>query len=130
MRSGPADRGQFRGEVRERVERQAAVPAGARQGDRGDGLRVGQVLQPRLELRREFDADHVGARGVQQGGDHRGEGGAVVAYPDQVGLPGLGEGVHRGPRVGVRQRRLPRRSQRRRHIAEPSSARRRTGPSQ
>ncbi|MER5649280.1 hypothetical protein [Streptosporangium sp. NPDC002524] len=50
-----------------------------------------------------------------------------------LGITVLSTGVHRGGSARlsvVRHRRLSRRSQRRRHIAEPSSARRRTGPSQ
>ncbi len=155
-RTRPADRGQLRGEVRERVERRPALPDRAGQGDGGHGLRIRQVLQPRLEVGRQLDAHDLRLRGVQQRRNHRRQRGAVVAHTQQVRRTGRGERVHGVPRIGIcgsprargggdggdgglpgpsarhrlGHRRFPRRSQRRRHIAEPSSARRRTGPSQ
>lgn len=88
------------------------------------------MRQPALEVGGQFDADHLGAGGVEQRRyDHR-ERGAVVAYTEEVRAYGGGEPRDGLPGVVVRQRRFSRRSQRRRHIAEPFSARRRTGPSQ
>ncbi|GAA4198591.1 hypothetical protein GCM10022252_49300 [Streptosporangium oxazolinicum] len=64
----------------------------------------------------------------------------LASHPDTTAstgpVPGRHPDVVLGVRIGsarlsfARQRRFSRRSQRRRHIAEPSSARRRTGPSQ
>ena len=127
----PADRGEFGREVGERVEAEPPVRAGTRERDRRERAGRTEVGQPRLEVHRQFHAHHLGARRVQQCGDGGGERRAVVSYAQQVRHERVGQGVERGPGVlSDRHRRFSRRSQRWRQVAEPSSARRRTGPSQ
>jgi hypothetical protein len=127
----PADGGEFGREVGEGVEAEPVALAGPGQGDRGEGARRAEMGQPGLEVGGQLHADDVGAGGVQQGGDGGGERRAVVPYAQQVRHHGVGEGGEGRPRfLNEGHRRFSRRSHRRRQVAEPSSARRRTGPSQ
>ena len=128
---GPADRGEFGGEVGEGVEAEPSAVTGPRQRDRCHGAGSAEMGEPGLEVGGEFYADDLGARGVQQGGHRGGERRAVVPYAQQVRDGRVGEGGEGRPRfLNACHRRFSRRSQSRRQVADPSSARRRTGPSQ
>ena len=138
----PADRREFRGEIRERVERQvAAVLADRSQGDRRDRVRMGEPFDPRLHLHRELDQDVFRGEVVQDPGHRRRESGRMVSDADDErvaagpeGLGGLPDHVLRRRSLGVGLRDHPsiteRSSHSLRHVRFPDSARRFTTASQ